>query len=252
MSSAQPGEPATVHDIDFDAVYQGRLLMKGLNYDRLPWDIGQAQPAVRELEASGRLHGELLDIGCGFGDNAIFLARQGHHVTALDGSATAIGKARALAQKASAHVDFGVTDATELAGYENRFETVLDSALYHCLTEEQRLRYTAALHRATTPRALLNIMCIRDDLPAPAPATMGVSEDNLRSTLGATGWTITSLRPGHYAGAPAAGQLATALGLDAITGPDGHVAVPMWIVEAQRAEPETRDRGGVTLTASCG
>ncbi|HEX3783987.1 MAG TPA: class I SAM-dependent methyltransferase [Pseudonocardiaceae bacterium] len=235
MNSRQPDEPITIHGIDFDAVYQGRPLMAGLSNDRLPWDIGQAQPAVRELEASGRLHGEILDIGCGLGDNAIFLAERGHHVTALDGSATAIDQARARARDAAVEVDFGVADATELTGYEDRFDTVLDSALYHCLNDEQRLTYAAALHRVTTPRALLNIMCIRDGLPAPVPAATGVSQENLRNTLGATGWTITSLRPGHYLGAPAAGELAATLGLDADTNPDGHVAIPMWIVEAHRA-----------------
>ncbi|MFD3516030.1 class I SAM-dependent methyltransferase [Streptomyces sp. NPDC058657] len=235
MSNSQPEEPVSLHDIDFDAIYQGRPSSEGVSFDRLPWDIGKAQPAVREMEADGRLRGEILDIGCGFGDNAIFLAVQGHHVTALDGSPIAIENARARATAQGVRVTFGVADATDLTGYEGRFDTVLDSALYHCLDDEQRLAYTAALHRATTPRALLTIMCVRDDLPAPARPTVGVSETNLRDTLGATGWTVTGLRPGQYFGTPAAGLMATALGLDPVVDSDGHVALPVWIVEAERA-----------------
>ncbi len=36
-----------------------------------------------ELEALGGIKGEVLDIGCGLGDNAIFLASRGHSVTGL-------------------------------------------------------------------------------------------------------------------------------------------------------------------------
>jgi SAM-dependent methyltransferase len=202
---------------------------------RPPWDIEQAQPAVRELEGAGRLFGEVLDIGCGLGDNAIFLAGRGHRVTALDGSPTAIRKAEERARAQGAEVDFGVVDATELRGYEGRFDSVLDSALYHCLDEEQRLRYAAALHRVTKSEALLNILCFCDDRPTPVPDAMTVPEENVRSTLAATGWTITDLRRTTYAGAATVGELAGALGADAVPDENGHVNMPMWAVQARRA-----------------
>jgi hypothetical protein len=46
-------------------------------------------------------------------------------------------------------VIFGVADATNLTGYDERFDTVIDSALYHCLDEDGRQAYAAGLHRAT-------------------------------------------------------------------------------------------------------
>ncbi len=99
-----------------------------------------------ELEALGGFSGEVLDIGCGLGDNAIYLASRGHSVTGLDGSPAAIEEARRRAADAgvlnptagSAGVTFDVADATDLSGYEGRFDTVVDSALYHCLDEDGR------------------------------------------------------------------------------------------------------------------
>ena len=89
-----------------------------------------------ELEALGGFSGEVLDIGCGLGDNAIYLASRGHSVTGLDGSPAAIEEARRRAAAAGVTVNFDVADATALSGYEGRFDTVVDSALYHCLDEE--------------------------------------------------------------------------------------------------------------------
>lgn len=234
MSEDPTAEPADIYNVDFDAVYRGEPLVDGVTTDRPPWDIEQAQPAVQELESAGRLFGEVLDIGCGLGDNAIFLAGQGHRVTALDGSPTAISKAEQRARVQGVEVDFGVADATELLGYDGRFDSVLDSALYHCLDEEQRLRYAAALHRATKPEALLNVLCFCDDSPTPIPDAMTVPEENVRSTLAATGWIITDLRRTTYAGAANVGELAGARDGDAVPDENGHVGIPMWAVQARR------------------
>ena len=162
-----------------------------------------------ELEALGGFSGEVLDIGCGLGDNAIYLASRGHSVTGLDGSPAAIEEARRRAADAgvlnptagSAGVIFDVADATDLSGYEGRFDTVVDSALYHCLDDDGRQAYIAALYRATRPGARLHLSCFSDGNINGVIAPMGaVPEANIRDTLTANGWRIDFLGPTTYLG----------------------------------------------------
>jgi len=146
----------------FDKLYRGEPTFEGAPPPiGIPWDIHQAQPRLMELEALGGFSGEVLDIGCGLGDNSIYLASRGHSVTGLDGSAAAIEEARRRASDAGLSVTFAVADATKLTGYEGRFDTVVDSALYHCLDEEGQQAYIAALYRATRPGARLALAACR-------------------------------------------------------------------------------------------
>jgi SAM-dependent methyltransferase len=178
----------------FDKLYRGEPA-------GVPWDVRQAQPRLMELEALGGFSGEVLDIGCGLGDNAIYLASQGHPVTGLDGSSAAIEEARRRAAAAGVTVDFDVADATDLRGYEGRFDTVVDSALYHCLDDEGRQAYIAALYRATRPGARLHLFCFSDGNINGVIAPMGhVPETDIRDTLTANGWRIDFLGPTTYLG----------------------------------------------------
>jgi SAM-dependent methyltransferase len=122
-------------------------------------------------------------------------------VTGLDGSPAAIEEARRRAADAGVTVTFEVADATELSGYEGRFDTVVDSALYHCLDEDGQQAYIAALYRATRPGARLHLSCFSDGNVNGVIAPMGhVPESNLRDTLTANGWRIDFLGPTQYLG----------------------------------------------------
>jgi SAM-dependent methyltransferase len=191
------------HDREsYESLYRGEPAFPGAAApDAIPWDIRQAQPQLMELEALGAISGQVLDAGCGPGDNAIYLARRGYPVTGFDSSPSAIEHARARASDAGVEVRFDVADATELTGFDGRFDTVVDSALYHCLNDDDRQAYAAAMYRATRPGARWFIYCFSDDNINGVTAPMeAVPEANIRDTLANAGWRIDFLGPTTFVG----------------------------------------------------
>ncbi|MEE9417155.1 MAG: class I SAM-dependent methyltransferase [Acidimicrobiales bacterium] len=73
-------------------------------------------------EVKGLKPGQVLDMACGEGRNAIWLAEQGWQATAMDFSSVAVDKGRQLAESKEVSVDWVVGDATDCqdsdAGYD--------------------------------------------------------------------------------------------------------------------------------------
>src|SRR5699024_3077584 len=127
----QPQPP----DVDFEEIYSGRRTGQ-----LVPWDIGEPQPALAELVSRGWCSGTVLDIGCGTGELGMALAARGHPVTGVDLAPSAIERARQKAAERGLEVDFRTADATALDGYDDYFDTVLDSGLLHCLRPDAQIR----------------------------------------------------------------------------------------------------------------
>lgn len=86
------------------------------------WDTRVPSPEL--VSCLERLHlppSRVLDVGCGTGANAVFLAQQGHSVVAIDFVAEAITKAKRMAPEFVDRIDFRVTDFLTLADFRNEF-----------------------------------------------------------------------------------------------------------------------------------
>jgi SAM-dependent methyltransferase len=74
----------------------------------------------------------ILEIGCGIGNNAIWLAQQGASVTAIDIATIPIDVAQQSARQANVSVNFNVVNA--LDGLPSGpFDLVFDYGCFHCL-----------------------------------------------------------------------------------------------------------------------
>lgn len=117
----------------------------------LPWDTGAPDPSLVEL--LGRLpRGRALEIGCGTGTNAVYLAGQGYQVVGVDLAPRAVALARARAAEAGADVAFHVVDvlADPLPG--GPYDLVFDRGCLHVFDEAaDRARFAEQVASALAP-----------------------------------------------------------------------------------------------------
>ncbi len=127
------------------------------DYRRMPWYSPRPSPwlvrALRERQLPSR--GSVLDIGCGTGTNAIWLAGHGYRVVGVDVAPTALAVARARAQRAGVTVELRVASADRLPYPRGRFDFALDTGCFHSLPLRLRAAYARQLARVIRPRGHL-------------------------------------------------------------------------------------------------
>jgi ubiquinone/menaquinone biosynthesis C-methylase UbiE len=144
-----------------------------------PWDIGRPQRAVVDINDNRDLSGRILDVGCGTGENAIFLAANGSNVVGIDFTPRAIEIAQVKAFERDVDVEFLVGDVLELDYYfrEAEFDAVLDSGLFHTLTDEERPLYVEQVARVLRPRGAYFMLSFSAKQPGmTGPRRMSVRE----------------------------------------------------------------------------
>ncbi len=120
-------------------------------YFRAPWDIGPREELVSLVE-SGRINPcRAIDLGCGAGGNAIYLAQHGFEVTGVDYAGAAIEKSRARASEAGVQANFIVDDLTNLQHISGKFTFLLDYGVLDDLRPRQREPYLRNLLSLTHP-----------------------------------------------------------------------------------------------------
>ena len=165
-----------MRDINWDSHYQS---------GEPPWETGQSSAELARVLAEQPIQPcRAIELGCGTGINALWLAQQGFDVTGVDSSRLAIEKARQRAAEAQVHVRFVVDDVLNLAEEYQPFPFFFDRGCYHAVRQIDALAYVRTLKQVTTPGAIG--LLLAGNARCPPPEGQGppvVSAEELHAEL---------------------------------------------------------------------
>jgi SAM-dependent methyltransferase len=158
----------------------------------VPWDGHPLAKSLQELiEGDGALApGTALDLGCGTGDNSIYLAKHGWKVTGVDFVAKAVDKARAKAEADKVAVNFTRADVTRLSseGVGSDFGLIVDNGCLHGMSPEDRDAYVREVTAVAARDARLLLV---EFVTGGSYGVPGIDPDEVNRRFAAS-WTLLS------------------------------------------------------------
>ena len=168
-------------------------------YNGVPnWEIGRPQREFVTLEKTGEIRGDVLDVGCGTGENALFLAERGHKVWGVDSVPRAIEIARENARERDLSVTFLVQDALHMENLGRTFDTIIDSGLFHALSDPDRLRFVRSLAAVLRPGGTY-LMLAFSELEPGEHGPRRVRQQEIRAAF-EDGWRINRIQAAIFEG----------------------------------------------------
>jgi SAM-dependent methyltransferase len=107
--------------------------------------------------------GRTLDLGCGHGRNAVFLARRGFSVEGVDYSQRALDWAKERVAEAGVAVTLTCRSVFDLAVEEGTHDFVYDSGCFHHIPPHRRTTYVDLVARALKPGGWFGLTCFRPE-----------------------------------------------------------------------------------------
>jgi SAM-dependent methyltransferase len=147
--------------VDIDEIY------RRIPLDRIPWNSETPPDSLVELIRGGKVRPcRAIDLGCGAGNYAIWLAQEGFDVTGADSSPTAIGIAREKAERLGVPCRFVVADLLgDLHEIRDTFDFGYDWELLHHIMPGDRPAYAKNVYRLLSPGATYLSVCFSEEDP---------------------------------------------------------------------------------------
>ena len=146
------GEPSSM----FEAIYAGA----DAGQARPPWDHGAARPQLVEWAEQHELVGggrEALVVGCGYGNDAEYLAELGYRTTGFDFAPTAIAAARR--KHPASQVSYLVADVLHLPpDWQGRFDLVVESLTVQSMPPAQHPSAARTIASLVAPDGMLLVL----------------------------------------------------------------------------------------------
>ncbi len=147
--------------VEMDRIY------KNIPLEEIPWNIETPPDALVELVDSGKVKPcKTIDLGCGAGNYAIYLASRGFDVTGIDISPAAIKIARENAKKKGAKGSFLVADVLgDLDEVRETFDFAYDWEMLHHIFPDKRKKYVQNVHKILNPEGKYLSVCFSEKDP---------------------------------------------------------------------------------------
>ncbi len=131
---------------------------------RCPFLVDWPDENLAEWFGDGLLKpGRVLELGCGNGRDAVYLASLGCRVDAVDFSTQAIDWATERAASAGVSVDFQCCSIFDAAVPAGSYDLVYDSGCFHHLAPHRRKDYVELVHGALKPGGSFGLVCFRPE-----------------------------------------------------------------------------------------
>ena len=113
-----------------------------------PWTYKQIPKEIKEIKKLIPKNSKILEIGCGEGNHAIFLANEGFEITAIDSSKNAIKFAKNKINK-KIKIKFLNQEFSMISKYKNKFDFIFDWRFLHEIkNKNDRKKYIQFIHNA--------------------------------------------------------------------------------------------------------
>jgi SAM-dependent methyltransferase len=160
-----------------------------------PWERRDVADSWRPLldGPQAPAPGRALDVGCGSGRDAVYLAKRGWQVTAVDSVEKALASARRRAAEQGVEVQLLRADVAELGrlGLQPGYDLMYDFGCIHGLSDAGRKGAAAGLTQLAAPGAMLLITAFRAGRGIALPR--GMNQEDVLALLG-DGWELDETR----------------------------------------------------------
>ncbi len=164
------------------------------DFDTAAFSI-EPNAAVTEFEHLMNRQSKVLDVGCGEGQNAIYLAQQGHLVDAFDLSEHGIAKLKYRCEKSNAQVNAFAADLTTYQ-FEQNYDMIICFGTLHFVSKNEWKKFINNAKKYTNIGGIHIIQIFTDTVPASediAPFAIGLAKDEEMKEL-YTDWEILQFK----------------------------------------------------------
>lgn len=164
-----------IHERGQDS-FLGRSISRGKYY----YIFGKTECIVKEFEHFINKHSRIIEIGCGEGQNVLYLSQQGYiNVDAFDLSENGIAKLKKICNKSGTQLNAFVADLTTF-DFETTYDLIMSFGTLHFVSKDDWKRFIIKAKDNTNVGGIHIMQIFTDKVPASediAPFAIGLAKD---------------------------------------------------------------------------